>query len=261
MLKSLALFILLTLAGVNLYMFALQDQMLFHPVVSDTQLLENYRSQELFFRVNNHQIQAWEFDNPTVSKPDVLFYFGGNAEDVMHNFPDFPKLGVRKAFYFSYRGYGGSEGEPSQQAFYEDALVLYDQITSREDVDKESVVVVGRSLGSAVATYLSAHRKVAKVVLVTPFDSIQAVAQSAFPFLPVKWLLRHPFPSDRYASDNATSVLMMVAERDEVIGVTHSKALYDKWMGSKEWLVFPGMGHNDIHLHGDFYPQIRKFLE
>lgn len=260
MLKSLALVIVLTFAGASLYMFALQDKMIFHPVVSDRNLLEHYRPQERSLRANGYQLQAWEFDNPSASNPYVVFYFGGNAEDVMHNFPDFPRLDVRKAFYFSYRGYGASEGKPSQQAFYEDALGLYDQITSREDVAAESIVVVGRSLGSSVATYLSSKRAVAKVVLITPFDSIRAVAQAIFPLLPVKWFLRHPFPSDQYARGNATNALMMVAEQDEIIGVKHSKALYEQWSGDKEWQIFPGVGHNDIHIHTEFYPQIRKFL-
>lgn len=261
MLKSLALTVLFTLAGVSLYMLALQDKMIFHPVVSDSYLLERYRSHERSFQANGYQLQAWEFDNPNASSPYTLFYFGGNAEDVMHNFPDFSKLGVSKAFYFSYRGYGASEGKPSQKAFYEDALALYDQITGREDIAKESVVVAGRSLGSSVATYLSSQRQVANVILITPFDSIKAVAQAIFPFLPVKWFLRHPFPSDQYAKLNSTNALMMVAEQDEIIGTKHSKALFEIWQGNKTWQTFLGMGHNDIHLHPEFYSTIREFIE
>jgi len=95
----------------------------------------------------------------------------------------------------NYRGYGASEGSPSERALFADALLVLDALRERPDVDPARVALVGRSLGSGVATYVAANRPVAGVALVSPYDSVTALARRQFPWLPIELLLRHPFDS------------------------------------------------------------------
>jgi pimeloyl-ACP methyl ester carboxylesterase len=104
-------------------------------------------------------------------------------------FPD------RAIYLLHYRGYGGSSGTPSEKALFADALTLFDEVRTKHS----SVDVVGRSLGSGVAVYVASLRPVARLVLVTPFDSLEGLAALRFPYVPVKWLLRDKFESWRFA--------------------------------------------------------------
>ena len=107
----------------------------------------------------------------------------------------------------------GSAGTPSEAAIVADALALFDE-ARREHRD---VVVVGRSLGSGVAVRVASLRPVARVVLVTPYDSIQEIAAARFAFFPVRWLLRDKFESWKYAPAVTAPTLLIAAEHDEVI--------------------------------------------
>jgi pimeloyl-ACP methyl ester carboxylesterase len=112
-----------------------------------------------------------------------------------------------------YRGYGGSSGTPSEKAFFADALALFDKVhASHFEID-----VVGRSLGSGVAVYLASQRPVERLVLVTPFDSLQEIAAALFPFFPVRWLLLDRFESWKYAPQVSAPTLIIAAGHDEVV--------------------------------------------
>ncbi|MEW5682872.1 MAG: alpha/beta fold hydrolase [Pseudomonadota bacterium] len=153
----------------------------------------------------------------------ALLYFGGNAEDVSISLPDFAAAFPGYAIYLMhYRGYGGSSGSPSEQALVADALALYDQLQAKHS----DITVIGRSLGSGVAVQLAAQRKVTQLVLITPFDSLNALAQRQFPLFPVKWLLKDTYNSVAYAPAINSPTLLLLAEQDEIIGRGHTEALY-----------------------------------
>jgi pimeloyl-ACP methyl ester carboxylesterase len=123
---------------------------------------------------------------------DAVLYFGGNAESVEENRESFTRaLPSHTVYLVAYRGYGASDGEPTEADLLADALALHDDIAKRHPGGR--IAVVGRSLGSGVATWVAAERKVSALVLVTPFDSLAAVAQAHYPVFPVRLLLH-----DRY---------------------------------------------------------------
>ncbi len=103
-----------------------------------------------------------------------------------------------------------------------DAVALYDMVQKRHS----KIVVVGRSLGSGVAAYLASLRTVERLVLVTPFDSVEAVAAEQFRFFPVRWLLRDRYESSKYVQSVSAPTLIVVAARDEVIPLARTQALY-----------------------------------
>ena len=186
---------------------------------------------------------------------DAVLYFGGNAEDVSASLPELAGAFPDHALYLlHYRGYGGSSGSPSEAALHADALAAFDRVHA----EHARVTVVGRSLGSGVAIRLAAVRPVARLVLVSPYDSIEELASRQFPFLPVRWLLRDKFESWRDAPRVRAPTTFVVAERDEIIPVASSARLQSRFAeGVARWQVVPGVGHNSISDSPDYLPALR----
>jgi pimeloyl-ACP methyl ester carboxylesterase len=176
--------------------------------------------------------------------PGAVLYFGGNGEDVSASLPDLvAAYPGRELVLLHYRGYGGSGGRPSEAAIAGDARALFDRVQARHP----DVIVVGRSLGSGVAVRLASERPVARLVLVTPYDSLQELAQAQFRLFPVRWLLRDKFESWRYARKIAVPTLIVAAERDEVIPRASTERLATRFApGIATTVVLRGATHNTI---------------
>jgi uncharacterized protein len=175
---------------------------------------------------------------------NALIYFGGNAEDVSLRLSTFSNTFPNHALYLlHYRGYGGSSGKPSEAALFADAIALFDKVHMRH----QSIIVVGRSLGSGVAVYLASQRPVSRLVLVTPYDSIQALAAQKFPYFPVPWLLVDKFESWKYAKFVNAPTLFIAAEHDEVIPKASTESLLAQFRaGVASIKVVPDTSHNTI---------------
>ena len=191
--------------------------------------------------------------------PKALLYFGGNAEDVAGQLPLLAAAFPEHSLYLQhYRGYGGSSGQPSERALFADALALFDRVRP----DHGQIAVVGRSLGSAVAVHLAAHRPVDRLVLVTPFDSIEAVAARHYPLVPVGLLLQDKYRSDRAAPRVGAPTLLIAAERDEVIPRANTDALLSSFRpGVASLVVLPVDGHNAVEGFPGYLPLLQAFLE
>ena len=176
--------------------------------------------------------------------PKALIYFGGNAEDVSRSLPEFARAFPDHALYFMhYRGYGGSSGSPSEEAIARDAMALFDKVYA----DHPQIAVVGRSLGSGVAVRLASSRPAAKLLLITPYNSLEELAERQFRWFPVKWLLKDKYESWRYAEHIAVPTRLIAAEHDEVIPGASTRRLYSHFPAGVATLqVIAGTGHNSI---------------
>jgi uncharacterized protein len=205
------------------------------------------------------QLRGWLVKRADSIAPLVLYY-GGNAEEVSWQIATAHRFGGRAVALVNYRGYGDSTGRPSEAALFADALAVYDHLATRTDVDGKRVAVVGRSLGSGVAVHVAAHRPVDRVVLVSPYDSVAAVAAAHFPAMLVRWLLIDRFDSAALAPAIHAPALMIAAGRDDVIPIAYSRRLYELWGGAKQWLELPDAGHNDLQEHSEYWQSIAAFL-
>jgi pimeloyl-ACP methyl ester carboxylesterase len=237
--------------------YLLQDRMIFHPqpVSEARRALIAEQAESIFIRApDGIRLHAWYR-----SGSPLVLYFGGNAEEVSWMLGraarDAPGTGW---LLVDYRGYGSSDGTPSERALVADAIRFFDH--AREKLGDGRIVVFGRSLGSGVAVQLAAARPVAGLILVAPYDSLTSVAQHHYPFLPVGWMLRHPFDSLKLAPAIPAPLLCLVAERDEVIPVVHSKRLFEAWKGPRRWVELQGAGHNSTDDAPGFWQAIREFL-
>lgn len=188
----------------------------------------------------------------------ALLYFGGNAEDVALNIPEFNDFFPQRAVYLvNYRGYGGSSGRPSEKALYADAEAVFDFARERH----RSVAVIGRSLGSAVATHLASVRDVEKLALITPADSFTSLASELYPIFPVAVLLKDRYDSLSRASRIDRPVLFLVAEHDEIVPRDSSERLAAAIPPELvTWRVIDGTAHNSIGLSPEYGEALRSFL-
>jgi pimeloyl-ACP methyl ester carboxylesterase len=176
--------------------------------------------------------------------PDALIYLGGNAEDVSLRLPVFSTAFPQRAVYMlHYRGYGGSDGSPSEEAIQRDALALFDKVHALH----RNIAVIGCSLGTGVAIRLASQRPASQLVLVMPYNSLEDLAALRFPYLPVSALMLDKFESWRYASRITAPTLILAAEHDEVIPRSSTEALLAQFAkGIATFALIPGAGHNNL---------------
>lgn len=236
-----------------------QDGSVFFPTRNDPLLVQQQQANRVEIDTGGATLEGWWIENPRATTPAVILYFGGNAEDVLSTASTAANIDARWMLFASYRGYGGSTGRPGQQALYDDALAIYQHAIER-GMRAEHIVVMGRSLGSGVAAMLAGSRPVRAAILITPFDSLSAVAARHYPIFPVRLLLRHPFPSVDWAKRTQAPALLLAAEHDVVVPAIHAQRLYEAWPAKKQIHVLAGTGHNDIEQHPDYYPFINEFL-
>lgn len=241
---------LLGYLGLCTWLFFAQGKLLYFP----TPEVMAADADVVTLRNGDESLKVWKIGEGS----HAVIYFGGNGEDVAHNIDNVMDLLPDTSFYLlNYRGYGGSTGSPSEAAILEDALLLYDDVARRHP----QVAIIGRSLGSGVATWVASQRDVRKVVLVTPYDSIEDVAKKEYPFAPVSLLLR-----DKYRSiDNVPGIrapaLVMLAEFDNVIPRAHSMNLIGSFpIEQVNVRVLPATNHNSISSAADYFLLIREFL-
>ena len=189
---------------------------------------------------------------------EAVIYFGGNSEDVAFDIDPLGKALPNKALYFvNYRGYGGSTGSPTEDGLYADALAVYDRVRETHPI----ISVIGRSLGTGVAVYLASVRKVDRLVLVTPYDSIENVAKKHFPFFPISLLLQDRFDSASRAHSITSRTLIILADNDQVIPRSNSEALIKSFPVENVVVeVIQGTDHNTIGVSSEYLKSLRGFF-
>jgi pimeloyl-ACP methyl ester carboxylesterase len=193
------------------------------------------------------------------SGPQAIIYFGGNGEDVSSNLESFAKaFPERSLFFLHYRGYGGSTGRPSEQANNSDAMALFQKVYARHP----EVAIIGRSLGTGVAIRLASAAPASRLILVTPYDSLEAIAAAAYPYLPVKLLLLDRYDSWKYAHLIKTPTTLIAAQNDEVIPRASTERLFARFpAGVASMVVVEGVGHNDIGARSEYLKIIEAALQ
>lgn len=151
---------------------------------------------------------------------------------------------------FHYRGYRPSTGKPSAEALLADAPLIHDHVVARLRPDR--FVAVGFSVGSGVAAHLAGQRTLHGAILVTPFDSLQRVAQRHYPWLPVRWLFRHEMPAAADLKSTQTPVAIIAAERDTIVPAVRAEALGRAVPNLVFQRTIAGAGHNDLYQRPEF---------
>jgi len=185
-------------------------------------------------------LRGWVL-NPGADR--ALVYFGGNGDAIQNARADLGRWADGRTVYLlAYRGYGASEGQPAEGALFSDALALFDAVAPHH----ASVALLGRSLGSGVASFVAAHRPAERLILVTPFDSVARIAQARFPIFPAALLLSDKFESWRYAPDVHCPVLIVEAGDDQSIPDASTRRLAAAFRPPPAFITVAHADHNSL---------------
>lgn len=237
------------LASIFLYLY--QRKLIYFPVAIDSAFV----GEEITVDNQETRLHGWVL-NP--GKANAVIYFGGNNEMVTHRQEFFEDVFRGYSIYLiNYRGYGLSQGRPSEAGLFADALAIYDQIAPAH----ETVTAYGRSLGSGVAVYLAANRPLQKLILLTPYDSVASIAQRIYPIFPVRLLIKDRFDSASRAGDIDIPVLIAAAERDREVEPRHTQALRQSFnRAAMTYVTIAGAAHNDIVDFPQYRAAVREFV-
>lgn len=231
----------------KIYFIFLEQKSLYHPDKEIPQTPTNLglAYEDINFKTDDgNLLHSWFV--PSKGAKATVLYCHGNAGNIYHRLYKtkfFHEMGVN-FFIFDYRGYGKSTGKPSEKGLYKDAQAAYDYLASRDDVDKNKIVVYGKSLGGPVAADLCNNRKACALILEGSFASVALRAQQLYPFLPMKFLITQKYDTMAKVKNLYIPKLIAHGRQDEVISFRHGEALFSVAAEPKQFLPFEG-GHND----------------
>lgn len=208
------------------------------------------------------KIHGWYVPHPDAEA--TLLFFHGNAGNISHRLDSisiFYDLGL-SVFIIDYRGYGNSDGRPSEDGTYRDAMAAWDYLVGERRRRPDEIIVFGRSLGGAVAASLAATVTPAAVILESTFTSMKELGKHHYPFLPVSRISRVHYPVDRYISSFKCPVLIIHSPQDEVVPFGLGRRLFEHAPEPKMFLSISGDHNNGFLLSRDAYVKgIRQFFQ
>ncbi|MCD6388356.1 MAG: alpha/beta hydrolase, partial [Desulfobulbaceae bacterium] len=193
---------------------------------------------------DNVQLDGWYIPAPQAR--GIVLFCHGNAGNISHRLESlllFNKLGL-STLIFDYRGYGRSQGKPSEQGTYQDVKAAWQHLTQERGVPPQQIILFGRSLGAAVTAHLAVIHTPAALILESCFTSVPDIAADLYPFLPVRLLSRLDYNALEKLENVACPVLIVHSPNDEIIPYKHGRALYAAAKEPKRFLELRG-GHND----------------
>jgi fermentation-respiration switch protein FrsA (DUF1100 family) len=257
----------LLLAGyllVVLIAMALENWLIFHPFrypAGDWQPA-GLRFEDAWFQAaDGTRLHGWYVPRPG-ARAAVLFCHG-NAGNITHRAGTLEMLHDRvgaSVLIFDYRGYGRSEGKPSSSNILADARTARAWLAGREKIAERDVVMMGESIGGAVAVDLAARDGARALVLESTFNNLPDVAAYHFPWLPVRWIMRTRLDSAAVIGQYHGSLFQSHGDADTIVPLEFARRLFDAANQPKQFLLLPGHDHNDW-MPEEYYDALRAFLE
>jgi fermentation-respiration switch protein FrsA (DUF1100 family) len=210
---------------------------------------------------DNVTIHAWFA--PAESAKATLVVSHGNAGNISHRYLLLRSL-QRHGFnvlMYDYRGYGRSEGTPSEDGIYKDGLAAYDYAVSLPEVNPERVFLWGTSLGGAVAIDVATHRQAAGLILESTFTSAKDVARVVYPFLPVQFFMQTKLNSIEKIRTLTIPILLIHGVHDSIIPIGLGRKLFNAANEPKDFYEISNADHNDTFFMGgdDYFARVDRF--
>ncbi len=182
------------------------------------------------------------------AEPDggVILFFHGNGGNISHRLGSlemFHRLGL-STFIIDYRGYGQSEGSPSEQGTYLDAEAAWRYLVEERQIPPTQIIVFGELLGGAVAAWLAQTHSPQALILLSTFTSIPDMGAQTYPFMPVRLLARIQYNTLARMSEINCPVLIVHGQEDEIVPYGHGQRLFELANQPKEFLEIKG-SHNE----------------
>ena len=255
-----ALFTLLTACGI-------EERLIFHPsaAIARTPRQVGLEFEDVFFTAGDGvRLHGWFV--PHRGARSTLVWFHGNAGNISHRVDNIKLLHDKvkvNVFIFDYRGYGRSEGRPSETGTYRDGEAALDLLRAKVGAHAGKIILFGRSLGAAVAVEMATRFDSQGLILESPFISVAEMARVVLPYLPVGALLRSRYDVGSKIKNIGVPLLVLHGDRDEIVPLSHGKAVFDAAPEPKKFFVIAGAGHNDTYIVGGdgYFGQLRDFID
>ncbi len=204
-------------------------------------------------------LAAWQLAAADAAKP-VYLYLHGNGSNIANRAARFKIMTADGSglLALSWRGYGGSTGQPSEAGLHADALAAYQHLAGQ--VDPRRIIIFGESLGSGPALKLASGQTAGAVILDSPYVSMQSLAASLYWWLPVRLLLRDTYRSDLWVGGIKAPLLILHGARDPVVPVAWGEQLFTLASQPKRFFHMPDAGHVQAYTHGAG-PAVEAFLK
>jgi uncharacterized protein len=258
-------FFILTLVGLaGCYV---EEQFIFFPSGEITQTPHRYglSFDDVYFKTEDGvTLNGWFVPYPGAST--TLLWFHGNGGNIGHRSEQLKLLHDKLKIHvliFDYRGYGRSEGKPSEDGTYKDGIAALAHLRSRKEVHPEQIVFFGQSLGAAVAMEIAVRESCLALILEAPFTSIRDMARIALPFLPIGPFLRTKYDNLDKIKKLRAPILVLHGDRDEIVPFDQGKQIFAAAPGPKAFYAIPGSGHNDTYIAGGeaYFQSLKEFIE
>ncbi len=190
------------------------------------------------------KLKGWYI--PAENAEFTVLFCHGNGGNMMHRLDSiniFHELGVN-CFIFDYRGYGNSEGRPSENGTYLDARAAWRWLTKKKGTARESIILFGRSMGGSIAAYLASKVRPGALVMESVFTSYVDMGKKFYPYMPVRWFARFSYPTAEYIKKVHCPVMVIHSRADEIVPFEFGLELYEAAGEPKEFVEIQG-GHND----------------
>ena len=207
------------------------------------------------------RLSGWFIPHPDAR--GVLLFCHGNGGNIGHRLESiaiFHRLEL-DVFIFDYRGYGQSEGKPSETGTYQDAEAAWRYLTEARQIEPGRIITFGRSLGGAVAAWLAQHHTPAALILESSFTSLPDIAATIYPYLPVRPLLRFKYDTTEYLKEAGCPVLIVHSPDDDIMPFSHGKRLFENALEPKSFLEISGTHNEGFLTSGSQYQEgLNAFL-
>jgi fermentation-respiration switch protein FrsA (DUF1100 family) len=203
-----------------------------------------------FSTEDNVILHGWFF--PLDKDTPVVLFFHGNAGNISHRLDNIRLVLAKglQVFIFDYRGYGKSEGNPSEEGLYKDGAAAYDYLVNTEGINAEKIIFFGRSLGASVAVDVALKRNIRSLIIESGFTSIKGMARTMFLFSLFSPLLPANYNNLEKIKEVKVPKLIMHGDKDELVPFFMGKALYEASIFPKFFYKINGAGHNDTYIVG-----------
>jgi len=194
---------------------------------------------------------------PAMPERAVVAFFHGNAGNIGHRLETLRllnQLGL-SVLLVDYRGYGRSEGTPSEAGTYRDAEAAWRYLTEERSIPAGRLVLFGRSLGAAVAAHLATRHRPGALILESAFTSVPDLAARIYPFLPIRWISRFRYDTRAYAGQVSCPTLVIHSRDDTIVPIGHGRTILAELSVAHRFLEIGG-DHNTGFLNHE-----REYLE
>ncbi len=268
--KALKYIVFLAMVGYFAFMLMLaffQKKYIYYPSkeIITTPGLKGMEYEDVYFESSDGiRLNGWFFPPKDLRRGETALFCHGNTDNISYFIDDVKMLtdiglGV---FIFDYRGYGRSGGDQSETGTYFDAEAAWNWLTKEKKLYSRRIIIIGRSLGGAIAAWLAKEHKPRALFLETAFTSIGDIASETHPFIPVKRFLRYEYRTIDYLRQVKAPVLIVHSKDDIVVPFSHGQKLFAAAPEPKKFIELSGSHRNCFFESGSVYTDgVQAFLE